>query len=102
MKLKIKAVETLTPGRFYWQVNFNGNTTAYCEYKAAEEAARKLLTRYFKESGAFAMVNNIAINMLSMRDADFITKMVKCKCKGITVKQYGFIKGIHERQQAAW
>lgn len=102
MKLKIKAIPTRTPGLFYWCVTTDKNTTNYSEYAGAYEYAKKYLKRYHKECSAYSMVQTLAFNLLESKEFELCKKLLKNKCKGITPKQYGYLKGIHERQKREW
>jgi hypothetical protein len=48
------------------------------------------------------MILALAANLLEADELALYTKLRKNKCAGITVKQYGYVKGIYERQKRAW
>jgi hypothetical protein len=74
----------------------------FLTFEACSIEAKKRWKRYYKESAAFAMVSSLYSNLLSLDELDFIKHLVKVKCKGITKAQYGYLKGIHERQEREW
>lgn len=102
MKLKIKCIQNPLWVASVWDVTFNDKTERFNNPEAAQEYARKIFKRYVKESAAFSMCMTIAVNLLSVRDSEFIAKLIKNKCKSITKAQYGYLKGIHERQEREW
>lgn len=102
MKLQIKCLQNPLWISDCWQVKFNGTVNNFNNFPAAVEYGRKLFKRYYKEMSAFAMTQTLAINLLSVIDLEFIKKLKKSSCKGITPKQYGYLKGIYERQKAEW
>lgn len=102
MKLKIKCIQNPLWVTNAWDVSFNGKTERFNNPEAAQEYARKIFKRYVKESAAFSMVMQIAVNLLCQKDNEFINKLIKNKCKGISKAQYGYLKGIHERQERDW
>ena len=105
MKIKIKSHKSLFCGSFgniFWTVTFNGKTTSYPNAEAAFQGATKRYKRFYKESAAFSMLKDLAHNMLEIKEYDFVTKLHRTKCAGITKSQYGYLKGIYERQQREW
>lgn len=86
----------------FWGVEEKNTTTFFSSHKSAWEYVRKKLLRARKEASAFSMVSTIAVNLLSVQDRGLIDKLIKSKCKGITKAQYGYLKGIHERQEREW
>lgn len=102
MKLKIKCIQDPEWIQSAWDVTFNGKTERFNNPTAAYEYAKKTFKRYYKEQAAYSMVQTISVNLLCLRDVEFITKMKANKCKRISTAQYGFIKGIHERQERDW
>jgi hypothetical protein len=102
LKIQIKSVPTRTPGQFWWRVTIGNNTTNYAEYAGAYTYVEKYMKRYYKECSAYAMIQTLAVNMLSVDESKLALKLKRTRCKGITVKQYGYLKGIHERQQRVW
>jgi hypothetical protein len=105
MKIKIKSSPSLTGGLF-WNVTITHNgiqrTTSYCEPAGAYEFARKKLKRAFKEAAAYSRLVTLSINLLSTDELALVKKLTKSKCAGITKAQYGYLTGIHERQQREW
>ena len=102
MKIKIHAVPTRTPGQFYWSVKIDGNITHWPQPVGAYEYVKKYLKRYYKECAAYSMVTSLAVNLLSEDEFSLIKSLKKSKCKGISIRQYGYLKGIHERQIREW
>ena len=86
----------------YWKARVGNWNNWFLSFEAATLEAVKQYKRFYKESSAFSMVENIGANLLSARDQEFVAKLNKNKCKGITKRQYGYIKGIHERQEREW
>ena len=102
MKIQIKSVPTLRPGQFYWRVTIDSNTTNYADCGGAYDYVRKYIKRYYKECCAFSMVSTLSYNLLSTDELALVSKLRRFKCKGITKAQYGYLKGLHERQQREW
>ena|SRR5271165_7133225 len=100
MRAKIKKVKSLY-GEI-WQVSVPGNSYHYYNFDTALKFLNRYITRAYKESSAYSMARTISSNMLTCDEQDLVRKLVKPKCRGITVKQYGYLKGIHERQQREW
>ena len=86
----------------YWNVDFNGAHRFYPDYLGAVTYADKTWRRYYKEQAAHSMLLALSANLLEADELALYTKLRKNKCAGITVKQYGYIKGIYERQKRAW
>lgn len=101
MKIKIKAVKTVM-GNYFWKVETPHNWNAFETNEGAFEYVRKYIKRYQKESSAASMVRILSVNLLSIKEAEFVYKLEKSNCKGITKRQYGYLKGIYERQQREW
>lgn len=102
MKLKIKCIQNPLWLQDVWQVSFNSTVANFNNPEAAFDYGRKTYKRYYKEQAAFSMLQTIAVNLLCIRDKEFIDKLLKTKCKGISKSQYGYLKGIHERQVREW
>jgi hypothetical protein len=100
-KYKIKAVKSLS-GAFYFQVIEKGNTTAFSNFAAAKESVWRRLKRERKETSAFSMLVALSINLLSMQELSLYKKLAITSCKGISPRQYGYLKGIYERQDREW
>jgi hypothetical protein len=103
-RYRIRAIKVHSnPLTFYWSViHPNGNSTHYEKYEAAFAYVVKKLKRELKEQVAYSRALKISINLLALIERAFVTEMLKCKCIGITKKQYGWIAGIYERQQKEW
>jgi hypothetical protein len=101
MKMQIRSQRSVV-GDLFWIVDFNGAVTVYHNVHAAQEAAFKRYKRWYKENGAFSRLSKISDNLLSVEEYQFIQKMRKSKCKGITKAQYGYLVGIYDRQQREW
>lgn len=86
----------------YWKLRMGSYNNWFLSYEAATVEAKKRWKRFYKESAAFAMVMSISSNLLSIDEADLVRNLRASKCKGITKKQYGYLKGIHERQEREW
>lgn len=102
MKLKIKCIQNPFWVASVWEVSFNGKVEQFNNPTAAYEYAKKAFKRYYKEQSAWSMARTIAVNLLNQRDEEFLIKIMSNKCKGITKGQYGYLKGIHERQEREW
>ncbi len=100
-KLHIKAQKALN-GRWFYIATADSGTTCYADFEGARQYAWKKLKRARKEASALSMVLNVSINLLSMQERDLIFKLQNSKCAGITPRQYGYLKGIYERQERAW
>lgn len=101
MKMEIKSIPQLI-GPPWWQVIFNGGINSFPTIEGAHNHANKVWLRYRKEQSAFSMLNDVAVNLLDVKDIEFVQKLLKTKCAGITKAQYGYLKGIHERQKREW
>lgn len=86
----------------YWKARFDGYNEWFMTFEAADIWVRKTMKRYYKESVAFSILGDIGVNLLSCRERELVDKLIKNRCKGITKKQYGWLRGIHERQQREW
>jgi len=93
MRIKLRKADK------YWIVEFRGERKIFEQYEGATNYALKIWKRYYKEQAAYSMLLGISINLLSVEEAEFYTKLSKSKCKGISKAQYGYLKGIHERQE---
>jgi hypothetical protein len=102
LKIQIKSVATLRPDQFYWRVTKDGVSTNYAEYEGAYAVVAKYLKRAYKECSGFSMVSSLNATLLSEQELSLITKLRRTRCKGITKPQYGYLKGIHERQVREW
>lgn len=102
MKLKIKCIQNPLWVCSVWRVEFNGKTTDFNSNLAAITFADKQWKRYYKEQAAYSMLLTIAYNLLNSQDQLFVLKLKDTNCKSITKKQYGYLKGIHERQVREW
>lgn len=102
MKLKIKCIQNPLWIQSVWSVSFNGKTEEFNNPEAAVRWGVKQSKRFYKECAAYSMVCTTAVNLLSIKDSEFIQKLLQSKCVGITKPQYGYIKGIHERQEREW
>jgi hypothetical protein len=100
-KLFIKAQKSITGGWFYIATQ-DKTTTCYSSFEAARQYGWKKLKRMQKEASAFAMISQISVNLLSVKDAELVNKLKNTKCASITPRQYGYLKGIYERQERAW
>jgi hypothetical protein len=86
----------------YWKARFDNKHEWFRTFEAADLWARKEVKRWYKESAAYACLTGLRINQLTCREAEFYDKLYLNKCKGITKAQYGYLRGIHERQQREW
>jgi hypothetical protein len=102
LKIKIHSTQTLIPGGRFWTTTINGKATHYTDYDAAFKAISKRLKREYKEAAAYSRVMKVSINLLAIHEQEFVKKLQKSKCRGITPKQYGYLAGIFERQERAW
>lgn len=71
-------------------------------HEGAVTKAKQVFTRYRKECSAYSMATQIQFLFLTTIEYEFVYKVLKNKCKGITESQYGYLKGIYERQQRKW
>lgn len=102
MKLQIYASKSTVLNYYYWTVRTPFSDSHYASFDAAQTYLNKFMLRYRKEASAYSMASTIAINLLDLKDQKFIKKMLARKCIGISKPQYGYLKGIHERQQREW
>lgn len=86
----------------YWILWFGNINKWFQSFEAAEREGKKIWKRYYKENAAFSMIEKIAQNILTIQELDFVRKLQRSRCKGISLKQYGYLKGIYERQQREW
>jgi hypothetical protein len=68
----------------------------------AFEFAKQWIKRFYKECVAYSCLQTIAVNRLSVEEHGLIQKLLRTRCKGITKAQYGWLRGIHERQEREW
>lgn len=101
MKMQIRSQRNVM-NYIYWTVDIDGDVTTYADVEAAYKSAAKRFKRYYKESAAFSMLSKVSANLCTIDEWEFIKKIRRTKCKGITPKQYGYLKGIYERQERAW
>jgi hypothetical protein len=85
-----------------WISEVNGDLKSFLTFEAALKDMNKRLKRVYKEASAYSIARTISSNLLSIDEGTLVRKLNKSKCKGITPKQYGYLKGIHERQQREW
>ena len=86
----------------YWKARFNNRHEWFHTFDAAALWAKKEMKRFYKESTAFTIVGAITTTQLACRELELVEKLVRTKCKGITKAQYGWLRGIHERQTREW
>jgi hypothetical protein len=86
----------------YWKLRVGSYHAWFTDYSAAAQEAQKRWLRFYKESAAKSMLDCIPHNSLNVADQMFISKLQKTNCKGITVAQYGYLRGIYDRQQREW
>ena len=85
-----------------WAIDINGRSEYFDTFDVALKRLNKVLKRIYKESSAYSMARTLSSTGLSIDEGALVRKLNKSKCKGITPKQYGYLKGIHERQQREW
>jgi hypothetical protein len=85
-----------------WAININNTLEYFADFNTALHRLNKLIKRVYKEASAYSMARTISANLLSIDEGALVRKLCKSKCKGITPKQYGYLKGIHERQEREW
>ena len=102
IKLRIKAQKTTNGGYFFIVTSDSITPIAFETFEGARIYAEKKLKRARKEASAYAMLQGISINLLSFKDMDLALKLLKNKCAGISPRQYGYLKGIYDRQQREW
>lgn len=100
-KLQIKAQRALN-GQFFYYATKDQNTAVFPTFEAARLYGWRKIKRERKEASAFAMLCNISMNFLSVKDAELVQKLKHSKAVGISPRQYGYLKGIYERQERAW
>jgi|ERR1700688_1101243 len=100
MRASLKQVQNLY-GRV-WEVDVAGSLYYFADFEGARKHLNKKLKRLYKESAAYSMARTVEGSLLSCAERDLVRKLCKSKCSGITPKQYGYLKGIHERQQREW
>jgi hypothetical protein len=74
-------------------------TEYFLFYEGARARWNKLCELVKREQKALDMLKKISMRLLSVREYHFIIHMDKSKCRKITKRQYGYLKGIWERQQ---
>lgn len=102
MKLTIKSIPQFFGFPVHWEVNFNGERKIFPTHAGAVTHANKIWKRYYKEQAAISMILKISANLLCVKDKEFVSKLSKQGAVGITPKQYGYLKGIFERQERVW
>jgi len=85
-----------------WAVKISDKPLFFECFEDAHRYMSKTLKRMYKEASAFSMARTVSANMLNLAEKDLVRKLCRNKCKGITPKQFGYLKGIHERQQREW
>ena len=85
-----------------WAVEIDKKITYYREFDTALARLNKDIKRIYKESSAYSMARTLSSTGLNLAEGELVRKLNKSKCKGITPKQWGYLKGIHERQQREW
>jgi hypothetical protein len=68
-------------------------------YDGAIGKLTKIGKQIKQEQKALRYLKEIELTLLSVREYHFIVHMDASKCKNITRRQYGFLKGIWERQR---
>jgi hypothetical protein len=86
----------------YWKLRVGDYHNWYLSYDAAAIEATKRWLKFYRESAAKSKLDCISQNLLSVRDLDFVKKLHRSNCKGITKAQYGYLSGIYERQEKEW
>lgn len=86
----------------YWKARFNNRHEWFHTFDAAALWAKKEMKRFYKESTAFSVLNDLKKELLACRELELYDKLKRNKCKGITKAQYGWLRGIHERQTREW
>lgn len=86
----------------YWKARFNNKHEWFHSFAAAQLWAKKELTRFYKESVAWSILLDLNTKIMACRELELYDKLKNNKCKGITKAQYGYLRGIHERQQREW
>jgi len=97
----MKATIKYDKGTKYWRASFNNKHEWFITLQAAMYWSMKEAKRWYKESAAYSMLRAVVQDRMTVREQDFIIHL-PAKCKGITKAQYGYLKGIHERQQREW
>jgi hypothetical protein len=96
--LRAKLYKTHTLYGYVWGAQVGKTITYWGDFDKALAALNRMMTRVWKEESAYSMVRTIRAIDLNVAEADLVRKLCKSKCRGITPKQWGYIKGIHERQ----
>ncbi len=99
---KAKIYKSHTLYGYVWTVKVGKTVTHWATFDSALSYLGRALTRTVKEESAYSMARTISSNLLSIDESTLVRKLCKTKCRGITPKQWGYIKGIHERQQREW
>src|SRR5271154_4912033 len=87
---------------YNWIVVINGISVYFEDFDTAMKHMNKTLKRMYKEASAYSMARTRSSTGLNLAEGELVRKLNKSKCKGITPKQWGYLKGIHERQQREW
>lgn len=101
MKIILRSNPTLN-GQIFWTVQTPKSRTCYEHYEGALQFVHKYILRERKEMSAYSMVQAVSENLLNIDETALIRTLKRTKCRGITKKQYGYLKGIHERQEREW
>lgn len=85
----------------YYKPTANG-MTAYSEDFLFPDGAfifwLQIERQNVRELSAWAKLYKLNMRLLTLRETEFIKKLLKNKCFGITKRQYGYLSGIYERQ----
>lgn len=85
-----------------WVLRFLNETYAFTSFVAAQIYAEKLVTRAYKEMVAYSIICHLETWLLPSREEELVVKLRDLKCIGITKRQYGYLRGIWERQKGKW
>lgn len=73
-------------------------TKDYLFFDGAVHELNRIIQRINREQKAYKKLPLIRKQLLSAKEFDLISKLEQRNCRNITVKQYGWLTGIIERQ----
>lgn len=73
-------------------------TKDFLFFDGAVHELQRIGPRIYREQKAYRKLPQISRQLLSAKEYDMITKLEQRSCRNISVKQYGWLCGIAERQ----
>jgi len=74
-------------------------TKNFLFFDGAMHELNRILPKLNREQKAFKKLTQVKKQLLSAKEFDLIVKLEQRACRNITIRQYGWLTGIIERQQ---